>query len=155
MNIYIASSWKNVHAVELLTCELRSMGHEVHSFVENNFGEWDTEKRPDPMPFDEWVLSESGKQAFDFDTAWASKSDLMIYVGPSGVDAWAEVGIAWACDLVIFGLHAKGEPSGLMRRLMNRWTSHSSELLGWVREMEQGVKVTAADAAGGGRERKG
>jgi hypothetical protein len=39
MKIYIASSWKNQHAVEMLTALLRDRGHEVLSFVENNHGE--------------------------------------------------------------------------------------------------------------------
>lgn len=34
MNIYIISSWKNQHAVELLTSKLREQGHDVKSFVE-------------------------------------------------------------------------------------------------------------------------
>lgn len=39
MNIYIASSWKNQHSVEMLTALLREKGHTVLSFVEKNFGE--------------------------------------------------------------------------------------------------------------------
>ncbi len=35
MKIYIASSWRNQHAVEMLTSMLRVRGHEVLSFVEN------------------------------------------------------------------------------------------------------------------------
>ena len=34
MKIYIASSWKNQHAVEMLTDILRYKGHDVVSFVE-------------------------------------------------------------------------------------------------------------------------
>lgn len=33
MRIYIASSWKNQHAVEMLTDYLEARGHEVISFV--------------------------------------------------------------------------------------------------------------------------
>ena len=39
MKIYIASSWKNQHAVEMFSRLLRERGHEVVSFVEENFGE--------------------------------------------------------------------------------------------------------------------
>lgn len=39
MNIYIASSWKNQHAVEMMTALLREKGHTVLSFIENNYGE--------------------------------------------------------------------------------------------------------------------
>ena len=34
MKIYIASSWKNQHAVEMMTDKLRENGHKVISFVE-------------------------------------------------------------------------------------------------------------------------
>ena len=34
VRIYIASSWKNQHAVEMLTDLLRKAGHEVVSFVD-------------------------------------------------------------------------------------------------------------------------
>lgn len=52
MKIYIASSWKNVHAVEMLTTLLRNRGHEVLSFVENNYGEAAAKVS---IIFDEWV----------------------------------------------------------------------------------------------------
>jgi len=39
MKIYIASSWKNQHGVEMLTALLREKGHVVVSWVENNYGE--------------------------------------------------------------------------------------------------------------------
>ena len=34
MKIYIASSWRNQHAVEMITEVLRSKGHNIISFVE-------------------------------------------------------------------------------------------------------------------------
>jgi hypothetical protein len=36
MKIYIASSWSNIHAVELLTEKFRKLNHEVFSFTEND-----------------------------------------------------------------------------------------------------------------------
>jgi len=38
-SIYIASSWKNQHAVEMLTTLLRQLGFVVLSWIENNYGE--------------------------------------------------------------------------------------------------------------------
>lgn len=135
MRIYIASSWKNQHAVELLTAILRGRGHEVISFVENNFREWKRYEGP-PIPFDEWVASEKGGQAFRYDTDATTKSDLVIYVGPSGTDAWAEVGAAWASGVPVFGLWAKGEPAGLMRRMVS-WFCNHHDLLNALVEVQK------------------
>ena len=127
MKIYIASSWKNQHAVELLTTLLRDRGHTVLSFVENNQGEQvghlATNGRK-PIPFDEWVYSDRGTRSFDYDTKAAMTSDLVVYIAPSGKDAAAEVGMAWAKGVKIFGLYAKGEDFGLMRRLIHWHDDH-------------------------------
>lgn len=131
MRIYIASSWKNQHAVEMLTERLRERGHTVFSFVENNHGENDD---PDAaggakkMPFDEWCLSESGRRSFEYDTGSAANCDCTVYIGPSGCDAWAEVGIAWANRRPVLCLLSKGEQVGLMRRL-GTWHHNYRELL--------------------------
>jgi hypothetical protein len=133
MKVYIASSWKNQHAVEMLTDRLRNKGCEVLSFVENNHGEHTGKSAADgtPVPFDQWVQSELGHKSFVYDTDGATKSDLVIYIGPSGTDAWAEVGAAWGVGVPIIGLWAKGEQSGLMRRMV-QWTEDYRELLSWV-----------------------
>lgn len=130
MKVYIASSWKNQHAVEMLTDRLRNKGCEVLSFVENNHGEHTSKSDGDgkPLPFDEWVHSEMGTKSFKYDTDGATKSDLVIYLSPSGTDAWAEVGAAWGVGVPIIGLWAKGEQSGLMRRMV-QWTHDYRELL--------------------------
>jgi hypothetical protein len=136
MKIYIASSWKNQHAVELLTAELRRRNHTVLSFVENNYGEGAGAMKP--VPFDEWVWSDKGGASFDFDTGGAMESDLVIYIGPSGTDAWAEVGAAWAKEVPILGLIAKGEQSGLMRRMVV-WYETVTGLLQAIEDREAGA----------------
>lgn len=130
MKVYIASSWKNQHAVELITEQLRSRGHEVLSFVENNHGEQAghlATENGKPLAFDEWCMSELGQKSFEYDTGGAMNSDLVIYVGPSGCDAWAEVGAAYASYVPIIGLVSKGEQVGLMRR-MALWVNNVREL---------------------------
>lgn len=146
MKIYIASSWKNQHAVEMLTSFLRLSGHEVLSFVENNHGEnpnsSENERKYDkPVPFDEWVASEDGARSFAYDTGGAASADLTIYVGPSGTDAWAEVGIAFANGRTILGLWAKGEQAGLMRKMVTAWFNNYKDLLKFVSELSQAVEV--------------
>ena len=127
MRIYIASSWKNQHAVELITVRLRDCGHEVESFVEQAVA---AEGRGENLKFDvtAWIASPSGEAKFRYDTKWATQSDCVIYVGPSGTDAWAEVGAAWAANVPILGLWAKGEQAGLMRRMV-RWFGDYRELI--------------------------
>lgn len=133
MKIYIASSWKNQHAVEMLTALLRERGHEVLSFVENNHGEHTevhelAQTNGNPEPFETWVWGDRGTRSFTYDTDGATKSDLVIYISPSGLDAWAEVGAAWASGRPIIGIRTKGELVGLMRRMV-MWVADYREAL--------------------------
>lgn len=126
MKIYIASSWRNRHAVEMLTDMLRELGHTVISFVEKA-------NRVDPASLAgglaEWIASDEGEERFEYDTNGATTADIVIYIGPSGTDAWAEVGAAWQANRVVVGLWAKGEPAGLMRRMMATWFTNYRDLL--------------------------
>lgn len=138
MKIYIASSWRNAHGVELLTKELRTMGHEVSSWVENNYGE-NHNHVTRKMDFESWVNSDESAQSFQFDTYSAVYCDLFIYYGPAGMDACAELGAAWAiADGIsvghkkIIGLWAKGEGIGLMRKMVDQWFSRPQDLLNYV-----------------------
>jgi hypothetical protein len=133
MKIYIASSWKNQHAVEMLTALLEERGHDVLSFVRNNYGELSVAKE---LGFDEWVNSDGGQRAFDYDTDGATKSDLVIYIAPSGKDAAAEVGAAWGAKVPIIGLYAKGEDFGLMRKMISKWYDRYPEVLDHIDRME-------------------
>lgn len=139
MKIYIASSWKNQHAVEMLTAMLRDNQHEVISWVENNYGE-NHNHVTKKFSFEEWVNSPEANQSFEFDTNGATKSDLVIYLGPSGKDACAEVGAAWAAGVPIIGLFAKGEDLGLMRKMMTKWYSRYTEVLTAVEQIQ--IKMT-------------
>lgn len=126
LTIYVAASWKHQHAVEMLTAMLREKGHTVLSFVENEHYE-------KGMPFEQWVNSEHADKSFKFDTDGATKSDLVVYIGPSGKDAAAEIGAAWAVGVPVIGLHAKGEDFGLMRRMID-WKKNYREVLAGVDE---------------------
>ena len=140
MRFYIASSWKNQTAVELLTMELRSMGHEVLSFVENIHGHQKGCQAMDgknPIPFEEWVYSERGTKTFKFDLDSATGADCVIYLGPSGTDAWAEIGAAWASKVPVIGIWSKNEPAGLARRMVQVWFYDVHELLDYVSNMKK------------------
>lgn len=140
MKIYIASSWKNQHAVEMLTALLREKGHTVASWVENNYGE-DHNHVTKKFSFEDWVESAEADQSFQFDTKGATQADLVIYLGPSGKDACAEVGAAWGCGVPIVGLYAKGEDLGLMRKMMTHWYDRYTEVLWFVDVLASGKPV--------------
>lgn len=133
--IYIAASWKHQHAVEMLTDVLRKNGYEVLSFVENNHGEQQgsvAKNKGKTVPFEEWVWSDRGEKSFKYDSESAMNCDLLIYVGPSGKDAAAECGMAFAKGVPMFALHAKGEDFGLMRRMFLMWFTDYRVLFSYV-----------------------
>jgi len=135
MKIYIASSWKNQHGVEMLTTLLRDREYEVVSWIENNFEEGYFKFKKE-FSFEEWMHTESAKKAFDFDTLGAIRSDVVIYYGPAGKDACMEVGAAWASQVPIIGLYAKGEDLGLMRKMMYCWVNNYLEVLDELEKMK-------------------
>ena len=139
LKIYISSSWKNQHAVEMLTKLLRRNGHRVMSFVERNLGTGDgsdSHEAHTPENLDAWMETQEAEWSFEHDTKAATESDLVIYISPSGTDAWAEVGAAWGAGVPIVGLHSKGEQAGLMRKMMQAWFYRVPELIRFVNEFE-------------------
>jgi hypothetical protein len=138
MKVYIAASWKHKHAVEMLTDMLRDKGHEVLSFIENS-----NEEGSADLPFEEWVETEKAEQSFQYDTQSAMDADVVIYVGPSGKDAAAECGIAYACCKPIIGLSGKGEDFGLMRKMFTWWVDDYREALATVESLANGVMAPA------------
>lgn len=127
--IYIASSWKNQHAVEMLTDLLEERGYEVLCFVRHS-----AQEREFSNKFEEWVYTERAITCFAYDTRGATESDLVIYIGPSGTDTWAEVGAAWATGVPIIGLRAKGEQAGLMRHMLTKWYTEYSEIFKYLED---------------------
>ena len=126
MRIYIAASWKHQHAVAMLTERLEGLGHEILS--------WLREGRPEEAFLSKrelagFINSEDGRRIFTFCVNSATKADLVIYLGPSGCDAWAEVGAAHGSGVPVFGLLAKAEEVGLMRHMVDEWFSSVTGLL--------------------------
>lgn len=125
--VYIAASWKHRLAVELLTAHLEAQGYyEVFSFVRNaSKAEGKAAKGEDRAA---WIASQDGYDKFMYDYNAATTADVVIYLGPSGCDAWAEVGAAYASGREILGIRAKGEDVGLMRRMVHYWFDSLEEL---------------------------
>lgn len=125
--IYIASSWKNQHAVEMLTALLRHQGAEVLSFIENRYQ--NTNLGTGTIIDANWLNTDSADKCFLFDSRSAMSCDLFIYVGPSGKDAAAECGMAYAQKIPMVALDAKGEDFGLMQKMFETWFDRYQELL--------------------------
>ena len=126
MKIYIAASWKHQHAVEMLTNLLEERGHTILS--------WLREGRPEEAflskkDLDAFIYSEVGQGVFNFCVTSVKSADLIIYVGPSGCDAWAELGMAYGMGKPIFGLLAKSEDVGMMRHMIIEWFKSVNSLL--------------------------
>ncbi|CAK7036161.1 MAG: hypothetical protein DELT_00573 [Desulfovibrio sp.] len=129
MRIYIAASWKHQHAVEMLTERLEADGHEILS--------WLREGRPEEAFLSKrelagFIYSEDGRRIFEFCVNSAMGADLVVYLGPSGCDAWAEVGAAHGSGVPILGLLAKNEEVGMMRHMVDMWFSSVTDLLAEV-----------------------
>lgn len=134
MNIYIAASWKHQHAVEMLTERLEAAGHVILS--------WLREGRPEEAflsrrELEHFINSEEGRRVFNFCAESATSCDLLIYLGPSGCDAWSEVGAAYGRGIPVLGLLAKSEEVGLMRHMVRSWSLSVADLLLAVEELAQ------------------
>jgi hypothetical protein len=110
----------------MLTERLELKGHEVLS--------WLREGRPEEaflsrLELTAFINSREGKRIFNFCASAACTADLLIYLGSSGCDAWAEVGAAFGAEVPVVGLSAKAEEVGLMRHMVRKWYSSVKELL--------------------------
>jgi hypothetical protein len=139
MKIYIASSWRNQHAVEMLTDLLEKIeGVEVKSFVrDSNEEQQQTHlEAVKNQSFEEWLWSDRGLESFKFDTTSAMTSDLVIMLSPIGKDATCELGMAYAKSVPIYSLWAKSEDLGLMRRIITKNFSNYKELISELQTSE-------------------
>jgi hypothetical protein len=87
--------------------------------------------RTPEFEFERWVRTDGADDKFAADLKNATTADLVIYLGPAGTDAWAEVGAAWGSGVPIYGITGKGEPAGLMRKMVF-WCSSVNELLAQI-----------------------
>ena len=111
MNIYIASSFRNRHAVELLQDRLRGQGHTILDWL----------RLAPPLPAglrpDERraaLDADERQEIFRFCAAACARVDMVIYLGPSGQDAACEVGMAYAAGVPVAALYSPLEAPGAM-----------------------------------------
>lgn len=133
MKVYIASSWKNEHGVQMLTDVLRNNGIEVHSWIEN--ARMNVDYSNPEFDFEKWVNSESGYNVFRFDVEGIQTCDLFIYYGNGGKDASVECGIAFQANKPMIALYSKGEDMGIMRLMFSEWYKKHSDLIEFVIEL--------------------
>lgn len=130
LKIYIASSFRNLHAVHMLTDRLQEAGHSVLDWTAF------APPLPEGMRPEERrsVLdSDSRGQIFEFCTGASGGADLVIYLGESGQDAACEVGIAFNAGVPVYGLGGPLEAPGLiLSRAVSRWFGKVPELLAAV-----------------------
>lgn len=130
LGIYIASSFRNLHAVHMLRDALTDRGHTVMDWTAF------APLLPEGMRPEERrsVLdSDSRGKIFEFCTGASGGADLVIYLGESGQDAACEVGIAWGSGVPVYGLAGFMEKPGLMlTRAVEKWFPDSAALLAGV-----------------------
>ena len=121
MNIYIASSARNLHGVQLLRDALIERGH--------NILDWTALAPPLPehlSPEERRLALDSDERGeiFDFCAKACREADALIYLGPAGQDAACEVGMAYAAGVPTIGLAAPVEKPGLiLNRAVTFWAA--------------------------------
>ena len=134
MLIYIASSFRNYHGVQMLRDQLLARGHTVI--------DWTT--LPPALP--QSLTPEQRRAALDADetgkiartcTEACASADLVIYYGPSGSDAGAELGIAKGSGVPVVGITSPLDTPGLIvNHIVERWFDDYNTLLRHVTELE-------------------
>ena len=135
LTIYIASSARNFHYVQLLSGIFEHHCHKVldwtllappiasHTPLEARKRALDSDERGD---------------IFNFCKSACGSADLVIYLGPAGQDAAAEIGLAHASGIPILGLASPLEAPGLiLARCVTKWCESVDELVQEVEKYSQ------------------
>lgn len=112
MKLYIAASFRHLHAVRLFQ---RALARDMPGI---EILDW-TELATPPADLSaaqrrEWMDTDHGGQVFAFCETACATADLVIYFGQSGQDAGVEVGLARAAGVPVLGILGPLETPGLM-----------------------------------------
>lgn len=134
MQVYIASSFKNIHAVRLLAKEMESMGYTIL--------DWTKKATPpeglSPSARREWMDTDHGGEVFSFCATACKEADFLIYLGTSGQDAGVEIGIAYGCNKPVLGIRGPLEAPGLMLHgAITVWVEHIEQALEALHEIAE------------------
>ncbi len=127
-NVYIAASFKHVHAVRLLGRAMREMGYSILDWTEKATppeGLNPTQRRA-------WMDTDHGGEVFDFCASACKQADFVIYLGASGQDAGVEIGMAYGANVPVLGIRGPLEAPGLML-----WGAGTV----WVETVEEALKL--------------
>lgn len=110
LRVYIASSFRHLHAVRLLGQAMRSMGYELLDWTEKA-------TPPDGLNAAErraWMDTDHGGEVFAFCEHACRNADFILYLGASGQDAGVEVGLAHGNGVPVMAIRGPLESPGLM-----------------------------------------
>lgn len=130
MKIYIAASFRHLHAVRLLQNSLRAVlpGIEILDWT----GLATPPANLTPTQRREWMDTDLSGGVFRFCRDACGQADLIIYYGQSGQDAGVEVGLACAAGVPILGILGPFEAPGLMLHgAVSLWVRDVTDL--WAR----------------------
>lgn len=141
LTVYVASSFKHLHAVRLLNRALRELGYRVL--------DW-SEKATPPEGLNaaqrrEWMDTDHGGEVFVFCENACMVSDLVIYLGTSGQDAGVEIGMARGRGRPIMGIRGPLESPGLMLHgAVSVWVDSVEEALARLKALSTAVQADPA-----------
>lgn len=130
MKVYVATSWKNTHATEVIK-RLREDGHQVYDFRDAAFS-WESVGVPAQVSTDELaraLLKPAAVAGYKRDMTALEKCDLCVLVLPSGKSAHLEAGYAAGEDkfLVLYAPEPTTQPE-LMYRFADIIVKNLAEL---------------------------
>ena len=130
IRLYIASSFRNLHAVRLFGRALCGPDFEIL--------DWTARARPPeglaPAERRVWMDTDHGGEVFTFCEQACRDADIVVYLCASGQDAGVEVGIAWGCGVPVLGVRCPLEAPGLMLYGAGRvWVEQIEEALALLR----------------------
>lgn len=134
MKLYIAASFRHLHAVRLLQNSLRAAvpGIEILDWTElaaPPLGLTPAQRR-------EWMDTDLSGEVFRFCEAACGMADLVVYFGQSGQDAGVEVGMARAVGVPVLGILGPLEAPGLMLHgAVGLWVRDITETIGLIRAL--------------------
>ena len=125
-SVYIAGSYRHLHAVQLLARALVLQGYRILDWTEKGT----PPEGLNPSQRREWMDTDHGGEIFTFCACACTGADLVIYLGASGQDAGVEVGLAAAAERPVLGIRGPLESPGLMLYgAVTAWVNSTAEAL--------------------------
>ncbi len=143
--IYVAASYRHLHAVHLLYGLVRE---KLCPRVE--FLDWTAKATPPPGLSVQkrrlWMDTNHGGEVFSFCRDACGSADLVIYYGDSGQDVGVEIGMANTSGVEVIGLAGPLESPGLMLHgAVDVWATSVEHLLVLIYER---IKFVGTDSEG-------